>query len=68
MYEVTSSSLNPLKSSGVDDIPTELMKAAKHVLCPYLSTLKNYCLKNGRYFEALKIARVMPFTKEASTN
>ena len=48
VYEVTDivSGLNPHKSSGVDDIPTKLIKAAKHVLSPYISKLINYCLKN----------------------
>ena len=68
VYEVTDiiSSSNPHKSMGVDDIPTKLIKAAKHVLSPYLSKLINYCLKNGRYFDELKIARVTPLHKGSS--
>ena len=68
MYEVTDiiSSLNPHKSLGVDDIPTKLIKAAKHVLNPYLSKLINYCLKNGRSFDELKIARAAPLHKGSS--
>ena len=61
-----SPGLNPHKSSGVDDIPTKLIKAAKHVLSPYLSKLINYCLKNGRYFDELKIARATPLHKGGS--
>ena len=68
VYEVTDviSSLNPHKSLGVDDIPTKLITATKHVLSPYLSKLINYCLKNGRYFDELKIARVTPLHKGGS--
>ena len=67
-YEVTDiiSSLNPHKSPGVDDIPTKLIKAAKHVLSAYLSKSINYCLNNGRYFDELKIARVTPLHKGGS--
>ena len=68
VYEVTdiTSSLNPDKSTGVDGIPTQLIKAAKHVLSPYLLKLINYCLKTGRYFDELKIARVTPLHKGGS--
>ena len=68
VYEVTDiiSTLNPHKSPGIDDIPTKLIKAAKYVLSPYLSKLINYCLKNGRYFDELKIARVTPLHKGGS--
>ena len=66
VYEVADiiSSLNPHKSPGVDDIPTKLIKAAKHVLSPYLSKLINYCLKNGRNFDELKLLVLHHFTKE----
>ena len=60
------SSLNPRKSLGVDDIPAKPIKAAKHVLSPYLSKLINYCLINGRSFDELKTARAAPFRKEGS--
>ena len=68
VYKVTDiiSSLNPHKSLGVDYIPTKLIKAAKNVLTPYLSKLINYCLKNGHYFDELKIARVTPLHKGLS--
>ena len=68
VYEITDiiSSLNPHKSPSVDDIPTKLIKASKHVLSPYLSKLINYCLKNGRYFDELKIARVTLLQKGGS--
>ena len=36
------------------------------MLSPYLSKLINYCLKNGRYFVELKIARVTPLHKRGS--
>ena len=65
VYDVSDiiSCSNPHKSSGGDDIPTKLRKAAKHVLSPRLSKLISYCLKNGRYFDELKIARVTPLHK-----
>ena len=68
MSEVTDdiSSLNPHKSSGVDDSPTKRIKAGKHVLSPYLSELINHCLKNGRCFDELKIARVTSLLKRGS--
>ena len=36
------------------------------MLSPYLSKLINYCLKNGRYFDELKIAHVTPLHKGGS--
>ena len=70
VYEVTDiiSSLNPHKSPCIDDIPTKLIKTAKHVLSPYLSKLINYCLKNGRNFDELIIARVTPLHKGSKSD
>ena len=60
VYEVTDAvnTLNPHKSLSVDDNSSKLINAAKHVLSSYLLKLINYCLKNGRYFGKLEIARV----------
>ena len=57
------SSLYVHKSLGINDIPTKLIKAAKHVLSPYLSKFINYCLKNGQYFDELKITCLTPLQK-----
>ena len=67
VYEVTDiiSSLNPHKSPGVDDIPTKLIKAAKHVLSPSFE-IDKLLFKNRRYFDELKIARVTLLHKGGS--
>ena len=58
--------LNPNKASGYDDIPTKLIKAAKHSLAPILTNIFNSCLEKGQYLDELKIARVTPLHKGGS--
>ena len=69
-YEIIGiiSSLNPNKASGVDDIPTKLIIAAKYILAPYLTEIINSCLAKGQYLKELKIARIVPLYKGGSKN
>ena len=65
-YEIIGiiSRLNPNKASGVDDILTKLIKAAKYILAPYFTEIINSCLVKGRYLvEELKNARIVPLHK-----
>ena len=64
-YEVISiiNKFKPNKASGIDDIPTKLIKAAKHILSPYLTIIFNLGLEKGHYYDELKIARVTPLFK-----
>ena len=64
-YEVISiiNKFKPNKASGIDDIPTKLIKAAKHILSPYLTIIFNLGLEKGHYYDKLKIARVTPLFK-----
>ena len=67
-YEIIGiiSRLNSNKASGVDNIPTKLIIAAKYILAPYLTEIINSCLVKGRYLEELKIARIkILYTKMA---
>ena len=56
-YEIIGiiSSLNPNKASGVDDIPTKLIIAAKYILALYLTEIINSFLAKGQYLKLLAL-------------
>ena len=43
--------LNPNKASGNGDIPTKLIKAAKHNFALFLTNIFNSCLEKGQYLD-----------------
>ena len=67
--EITHSiiDLNPNKAIGYDGIPAKLIKAAKHLLFPFLANIFNNSLETGHYLDELKIERVTPLHKWGST-
>ena len=56
--------LNPKKSNGIVDAPTNLIKSANYVIAPILSDIFNYCMSNGCYPDHLKIAHVILIYKK----
>ena len=67
-YEVLEA-LNNLcsyKSSGYIDIPIELYKHSKFVICNYLVRSFNCMLEEGEYPDIFKIAKVVPIHKGGS--
>ena len=54
---------NPNKSIGHDGIPTKLIKAAKHLLSPFLANIFTTGLENSHFLDCLKITRVTFFNR-----
>ena len=57
------------QSTGYGRHNYQIMKAAKHILCPlYLSKMINCCMDNGNHFDERKIAKVTPLHKGGLTS
>lgn len=51
-------------AKGYDDIPTKLIKLAKHALIPPLTTLCNLCIDTGVFPKVFKKSLIHPIFKE----
>ena len=59
-------SLPNKKSSGIDEVNTELIKLAKHMISPSLTYILNLCIENNYFPTILKTAKVIPLKKVKS--
>ncbi|KAB0801959.1 hypothetical protein PPYR_04145 [Photinus pyralis] len=59
-------SLKNKKSTGIDEIPNELLKACSNVISPVLSGIINHCVTQGCFPDKLKTSCVIPIHKKGS--
>ena len=60
------SNLKNSSSSGIDNIPTKLIKLCSSMLAPILAHITNQSLMDGIFPESLKIASVVPIFKNGN--
>jgi hypothetical protein len=53
-------------SSGIDQISTKSIKCIKRFIVPKLTQCINFCLANGTFPDALKVAKVTPIYKSGN--
>ena len=54
---------NSSKATRSMDAPTKFIKMAKYVISGVLAKLFNYCMRHGKYPQAMKISQVIPIHK-----
>ena len=58
--------LSPLKSSGPNGIPTDILQMSSNIICAPLSKIYNISVLSGSHPEKLKHANIIPIFKKGS--